>query len=187
MNEASLEFIAIVDEIYGMYLDSTYGFRLLENQIINIQKKSLKLLGTKASISEMDTKAFIYGKGSPYNPLLLHKTTQGDLKNRNIKNGSNYKTIANLTIVLIYQYWEDTYRDKISQNIGITKNDIKSDVFSDLRLMRQCIIHHKGVVTIDYIKKILLYNWFTIYEEIQLNENQVLKIINDVKHYLNSF
>ena len=83
------EFIQIIDSIYGVYLDSTLGFKLLNEYIQKMQRKSLLLIGKDATIEKLDMAEFIYGIGFPpkqknfRDPGLLHITTQGELKERN--------------------------------------------------------------------------------------------------------
>lgn len=185
------EFLNVVDSIHGVYLDSTLGFKLVTEYILKIQNKSIKLIGSKATIDKLDEAEFIYGTGSPpkykdpLNPSLLHITTQGELKERNKKDGINFKVIGNLTIVQIYQFWEDKYRDEIAKSMNLQKDDLKSDIFGELRQIRASIIHNNSIVTSDCEKKVKIVN-FGKGEEIFLKQNDVHGIVNAVKSYLRS-
>lgn len=184
INNCISEFLNIINSIYGLYLDSTLGFKLVENHIINMQQNAIKLIGKEATIAKLDEKAFSYGKGHPERGLILHRTTQGELKKRNKKNGPNFKMAGNLLVIQIYQYWEDFYREKIANIQGVEKNDLKSDVFGDLRLFRTSCIHNKGKATNEQASKSKKFKWYKKGQEILLTENQILEIIETVSEYL---
>lgn len=177
------EFLNVIDGIYGVYLDSTYGFKLLETHINNLQEKSIKLFGAP-TIVKLDERAFSYGRGHPETGLILHSTTQGELKKRNKKNGPNFKVVGNMFIVQIYQYWEDFYREEVAHALGIHKNDLKSDEFGDLREFRNSIIHNEGKATHEQATKTKKFKWYKKGEEIFLTENQILEIVETVSEYL---
>ena len=184
INSYISEFLKVIDSIYGLYLDSTLGFKLVENYINNMQKNAMKLIGHAATIAKLDEKAFSYGNGHPERGLILHRTTQGELKKRNKKDGPNFKVAGNLLVVQIYQYWEDYYRGKLANLKGLEKDGLKSDVFGELKEFRASIIHNKGNTTNEQATKTKKFKWFTKGEEIFLTENQVLEIVEAVNEYL---
>lgn len=47
-------------------------------------------------------------------------------------------------IVFVYAYWDEEIRQKIADIRGIAKNEVRVDVFGDLRILRQSIVHHGG-------------------------------------------
>lgn len=185
------EFLDVVDSIHGVYLDSTLGFKLITEYILKIQNKSIRLIGSEATIDKLDEAEFIYGTSSPpkykdpHNSSLLHITTQGGLKERNKKDGINFKVIGNLSIVQIYQFWEDKYRDEIAKSMNLQKDDLKSDIFGELRQIRTSIIHNNNIVTSDCEKKVKIIK-FKQGEVIFLKQNEVHEIVNAVKSYLRS-
>jgi len=184
-------YISVIDAIYGVYLDSTLGFKLLNKYIQKIQRESIRLIGPEATIEKLDKAEFIYGRGSPpqykdpSNPNSLHKTTQGVLKERNKESGINFKTIGNLSIVQIYQFWENNYRDKIAQAMNLKRDELKSDIFGELRCLRESILHHSSFALPNVEKKVKVVK-FKGGEEIFLKKNDVRKIVNTVKIYLNT-
>lgn len=107
-----LDFKSTVESIYGVYLDSTTGFKLLKKYITDAQKRVSKEV--KKSIIELDNLNFTYGKGDPSseNAVTLHKSTQGQIKKRNAEGNINYKFIGNMCLISIFNYWEDNYRKK---------------------------------------------------------------------------
>jgi tetratricopeptide (TPR) repeat protein len=180
MIQASNEFLEILDNIYGVYLDGTEGFSLVRNKIIEGQQNTSKITGM--SIEDLDNASFTYGKGDPRNSdsYNLHKCTQGKLKKRNEKDGDNDAIIANLCIVLIYQYWEDHYREQIAKELGhYKKNDLKSDIMKDLNLLRQSIVHHRAIAKKE-VEKCKLLQWFKDGDKIYVNR----KMFEDIVFYI---
>lgn len=183
------DFIAVIDSIYGVYLDSTLGFKLLIEYIQKTQKNALNLLDQEATVEKLDRAEFIYGIGSPpqykdhRNSNLLHITTQGELKERNKENGINFKKIGNLVIVLIYQFWEDRYRNEIARSMNLKKDKLTSDIFGELRHLRRSIIHNNGLAIPEVESKVKIVI-FKNGEEIFLKPDDIRKIVNKVKEYL---
>lgn len=80
MIQAANEFLEILDEINGVYLDGTEGFSFVRNNLIERQQNMNKITGM--SLEDLDKKFYIYGIGDPRNSdsYDLHKTTQAKLK-----------------------------------------------------------------------------------------------------------
>lgn len=135
LNKVINDFLARIEEINGLFLDSLIGI-MMYNKYVN---DNMNTCTADSKIS--------MGDGDPNDPgnIILHKTTVGSLKERTKKSGQDIKIISNLCIIAIYQYWEDQYREKIAKLKGFgNKSDLKSDLFGEIRYLRQAIIHHKG-------------------------------------------
>jgi len=180
------EFTEIVDDIYGLFIDSTQGFLQNLKKIKQSQASTLKPTPQK-TIKELDSINFFYGKGNPNDPesTIIHTCTQGEIKSRNSRNGKNTIVIGNLCLCQIYNYWEDYYREKIALHLGVKKNELGSDIFGDLRYYRQSIIHKQGFAVSD-IKKTKILNWYNHNDIIGIDEPKFEEIIYQVKEYLKS-
>lgn len=180
------EYIVTVDEIYGIYLDSSLGFRSNFNQIHGAQQNSIR--DFKLTQEYIDKAPMLYGIGDPNfpNSFILHECTQDEFKKRNSENGKNIQTLANLCIIQVYQYWEDYYRGKIAEELGLEKNELKSEIFRDLNLYRKSIIHHRGIA-LDEIDKCKIFRWFKSGNIINLDKNQVGGIILGVKTEIQNY
>jgi len=179
-----IEYIEIVDNIYGLFLDSTHGFFAHRDNFIKGQQKASEL--TSQSIEELDTISVTYGIGHPQDPdrIDLHITTQGDLKKRNEKNGHNTKTIGNLCLCEIYHYWEDHYRQEIANYLDLSKNELLSNIFGDIRNYRRSIIHNKGIA-IKAVNDNKILKWFKENDLIENDEDNMEYIIHEIYEYLN--
>lgn len=187
MNELELcivEYRTIVDSIWGIYLDSTTGFQNIKEKIESLQRQISRVMDV--SIEYLDNLPISYGNGNPNNPnaVELHRTTQREYKIRNSEGESNYKFIGNMCLISIYQYWEDFYRGNIARLKGIEKNELLCDIMGDLRLLRNSIIHHRGIA-LKNIESCRILNWYSENDEIFINQEKMEEIIINIHEMLN--
>jgi len=186
------EFWNIVQSIYGVYLDACQGFHLAKTQHIKAQQcviQSLKKTSPDHANTEyLDELSYMYGEGDPNikDSVILHTCTQGEFKARNEETGSNYRFIANMCLISIYQYWEDQYREKIATALEKEKNEIQSDVMRDINSLRQSIIHNNAFAS-EKVKKCKLLKWFKKGDEIFIDRNMFKDIIYHIKIYIRNF
>ena len=57
------------------------------------------------------------------------------------------------------------------------KNDLKIDSFGDIRLLRQAIMHNRGIATSDMVR-CKKFKWFKPKETINIRYEQILHIKN---------
>jgi len=169
------EYMDIVSSVYGVYLDGCQGFSsskkvFEQSQLVTIQnnKKLLAEHGSSAAtsycltIEALDSACLIYSKGSKSesNYRMLHYCeTQKEYKSRNSPDGENYKFIGNMALISIYEYWENSCRNKLAVYHQVKQCKIKSTVFGDLRYLRNSIIHHNGVALPD-VEKCKKFFWY---------------------------
>ena len=61
--------------------------------------------------------------------------------------GRNIRLHRNAVVALAYSLWEDEYRQRIATECGLgSRNDVKSDVFQDLNMYRQAVLHVGGPI-----------------------------------------
>lgn len=186
-------FLNDINRLYGLYLDSNQGFSLIPKKIDELQSFTICELKAKgkpaiATSDYLDQRVFIYGKGRPGSRKArkLHTATQGDVKNRNIKNGINSIEAAKSAIVSLYQYWEDFHRNAFAKSVGARGKDIKAPVMGDLRLLRISIIHHRGVAKKD-VENCEILKWFKEGEEIELSQDQMIVVFDEVALFCEQF
>lgn len=173
-----IEFLRKVYDIYGLYFDSIHGFGLVAAKIKEFQKTFLEKYKI-SSIEDFDKTSFIYGRGKPgsKDSYSMHISKMGKIKERNKKSGENYKIIANLCLVLIYQYWENYYRVRIANDIGLEKTkDLELDIFGEIKVLRDSIIHHRAIA-LDRVEDFKLLKWFKKGDKIEIDDKQLEKII----------
>ena len=50
-------------------------------------------------------------------------------------------------IVSTFSRWEEDYRPRIAAALGLDKRRVRSDVFGELRSLRNDVVHHRGFAT----------------------------------------
>ena len=186
------QFTKVVDSIYGVYLDSTQGLDLVRKRIDETQQTTLEKLRSThpdlATIEYLDSAAMMYGKGDPSesDAVLLHRCTQAEFKSRNDGGGDNFRFMANVCLVALYQYWEDFFRGEIASSLGAAKNDITAPVMGDIRFLRQSIIHNGGIA-IGEVERCLVLKWFNRGDVIYLDAEKFEKLVVEVKRFIQEF
>ena len=181
--------MSILDSIYGIYLDATIGFHLIESQYLVTQQKDVARLRKTnpeiASLEYLDSCAMIFGRGNPNSSdaVELHRCTQGEHKARIRKDGKNHSFIANMCLTSVYQYWEDHYRGELAKSVEKNKSEIKAPIMGDIRRLRVSIIHNRGIAVSD-IEKCEILKWFKQGEPIDFDEDQFETVIWEVKKFI---
>ena len=178
-----LAYARVVDQLYGHYLDSTTGFVANERTVTASQQRPVRGLAPGVN---RDNLSFHYGNGNPNDPKsrVLHRTTQGAYKARNAKGGSNHVRAGQLLLVLLYEYWESEHRSKVAAALCIERDAIKVPFIGDLRLLRQDVIHHQGVVRPETVKKLEVLGGLVEGSAISLSGQQVEDIVVGLKSAL---
>jgi hypothetical protein len=169
-------------ELFGLYLDATSGFMHNRDLIVKIQHTSGPALGM--TIEQFDVLPFAIGGGDPNDPeaVVDHYTTQGKYKERNGRNGTNSFRLAQLLLVLVYEYWDSEHRHAIAAALGLSDTkELKVPVLGDLRLLRHDVIHKRAIVSIETVSKLEVLTKFEVGNAIRLEENDVREIVRGVK------
>lgn len=174
-----MDFIQIIDDIYGLYLDATAAFVEWRKLIVNAQHK----LSRKKKISErdLDNEPFGYGEGDadPSQFNIKHIRTQSEIKERLKKGGVNFQTMANLCIVLINEYWNST-RTLMEKKHNLPHDSIKSDLMGDIRYFRNSILKNRSIGN-KKMNKCRVLKWFKEGDPIAVSEMQFEEIITKIK------
>jgi hypothetical protein len=169
-----------VDRVYGAYLDANAGFHIFSERIAQLQAQTV--ISSGLSQEHLDNLTFFYGKGDPNEPgaVVQHQVSQGQLKHRNRKNGENALFLGAMSVVSIYQFWEDRFRTEVAAELGIPRHDLKHDILGDLRLIRHAIVHH-GSIAKNEIENCALLRWFKEGDEITIDEDRMHELITRLR------
>lgn len=185
------EFLAIINNIHGFYMDMTQANLLFQGELKHAEIRTIEML--KKDHPELATEEYVnntivaYGTENPNLPgsYPLQQSTRKDVTERNKSNGTNIKLLGNMIVITIYQLWEDKYREILSNELGfLDKNNLKSDIFGDLRHLRNSIVHNNGIA-IGEITKCKVFKWFQPSDEIVLNFDKVNTLILTIRTEIN--
>jgi hypothetical protein len=178
--ETAQEFANRLDELYGLYLDATTGFEANVDRINESQKASAHLV---SDLAELDQAGFFYGRGDPNDPnnVMQHQTTQGEYKARNSPGGSNYRLLSHSFIVFVFHLWEQEHRPKIATLLGIRTNELKLPILGDVRLLRNEILKHRGVLTEDESKRLQVIGGLEVGQDINFSGDNIEQLVREIK------
>jgi hypothetical protein len=178
----------VLKQIFGILLDARQGFHHVVETTEKLQNKLLtEIVG--ATPATLDASPYMYNAGTPtHHPddpsaPWLHKTTQGDLKQRNLSGGLNDVFIGNMCLVALFSYWEDHYRGQIAAALGKPRESILVPVFGDIRLIRNSIVHHRAIA-LPEIEKCEVLRWFSRDAAIAISTDQFRELARTVNQYL---
>jgi hypothetical protein len=173
-------YIATIDGLFGLYLDCAQGFLANYNQLIRGQAETTKHLPPGTDVDSLDM-FLVWGDPNDPNNVMQHRTTQGEFKRRNARNGSNYVRTAHWLIVLVFEYWETEHRARIASALRLKKDEFKIPLFGDIRRLRNDIIHNQGNVSEETVKKCEVMAGFSSGTALCLRIEDVKQFITQVK------
>src|SRR3546814_8456041 len=96
--EIMTEYYGVIEDVFGFYLDTIYGYNFLRQRFVQIQQDTSQKLGFQTNY--LDSLEMSYGEGDPNdsNSLVFHYATQGEFQNRIDQNGTSYIKIGQLCI-----------------------------------------------------------------------------------------
>ena len=94
---------------------------------------------------------FMIGSGHPdegniYSSMKANKLIEY------MNNGKFSDIIYKSFIIRIYSDWDENYRYELAKEFKREKNDIKSDLMGDIRIIRNWIVHKSSIIDSDYNK-----------------------------------
>jgi hypothetical protein len=177
-------FVAVIDEMYGYYLDAVMAFGLYHRFILEGLERTKAHFPPGTNLSD---NAFI-GQGDPGDPshFLEHRTTKTDLISRNAPGGRNNVLAAQHLVVLIFTFWDARYRSAIANVLGLKVDDLKVPLVGDLRRLRNDIVHGRGRISKETAAKLEVMTHFKEGDEILLGQDAVRTLVQSLKSALDS-
>lgn len=120
----------------------------------------------------------------PSKPDIIHNRIirSNDYLSANSVDGSNTQQHSQAILVFLFTYWEDEIRPRLAKSMEVDANEIKSDIMGDLRILRNVILHSKGIIRPDKYKSLkLLGEMFSIDQPIHVSYENMHKIFVLIK------
>jgi hypothetical protein len=175
-------FIDFINRQVGVYSDCLSGFQgnkvRVERQVARVQRPTSTRIENGAPVIVCTS---VEDPTSP--DVIHHRIIRADeFIAINAEAAFNEQQICWSIITFIYTYWEEVIRPKMADIRGQFKDDIKLDELGDLRILRQSIIHHGGVIAADDHRKLkVLALLFSPDSKISPTHEQMHKIFVAVK------
>jgi len=105
----------------------------------------------------------------------------------NSETGFNEQQVCWSIIVFIFAYWDEKIRPQIAKIRGVEKDEVKINVFGDLRVLRISIVHNGGVLgAADHAKLRVLKGICQADAKISLTHDQMHAIFVAIKSEIGS-
>jgi hypothetical protein len=183
------EFMRLTYDLLGAYLDALAGLVAVREQLLRYQCDQIEKL-KKSDLGNaceqfMDEQSFSheFAEANHAPEKLLHRTTQGEFKERIALRGLDARLLGYMMVALLFGYWEDEYREKFALALGYTnKNDIKDDLFGDLCKLRNAVIHNRGIATKE-VENAKILRWFKRQEQMFISSEHVDFLLDQIDAY----
>jgi len=85
-----------------------------------------------------------------------------------------------MALISIYDYWEHSCRNKLADYHNVKPIQITSQIFGELRLLRNSIIHHGGIA-LPAVQSCMTFNWYKKGDSIFIDGDQMEDIVTSIK------
>jgi hypothetical protein len=203
LSELSEEFYQVWRRLQALYLDAVAGFSLVRGRVETEQTRARDWAkGTELDSEEFqDTRSFTYTQifAEDFCTSAIHRANQGEAKARNTPGGANFTTLGQLCVISFCDFWNDYLRreyviakgklDRNEKNREVIKSRLseyaRHDLWGDIRLLRNSIVHNQGVANSDIIRCKLI-KWFKPGDPISLTPDHMRAIFLALLTYRNA-
>lgn len=147
------EYIDFVNRQVGVYMDALAGFAghhtRIERQIHRVIRP------VDSHIDNKGQSVVVYASyEDPTKPDVIHNriVRATDYIAANSKGGSNEQQHSQAILVFLFTYWEEEIRPRLAASKGVELQEIRSDVMGDLRILRNIVLHSKGIIRSEKYK-----------------------------------
>lgn len=156
-----------VEAICGLFMDSLRGWEQLSKMLELLVDSQVKkgMTREQALMSQL-----IHGVAHPTPENVRHVSTLGDRLDACAPDGFTVRALSSLGVVSIFAHWEDKTRGEIAKDLGIELNAVRFPLFSDIRRMRNSLLHAGGRV--DTSKSFEVLHWFKKGDVVVLNPDR---------------
>ncbi|TPJ37169.1 hypothetical protein [Mesorhizobium sp. B2-8-3] len=146
-------FIDFVNAQVGVYMDCLSGFQGNTARIERQVSRQLRRDGTK--IEDGQEVVMFASFEDPSRPEVIHHRiiAAENFLSSNSASGFNHQQICWSIIVFVFAYWDEEIRPQIAKVRGVNPDEVKLDAMGDFRILRNSVIHNKGIISaVDYAK-----------------------------------
>jgi hypothetical protein len=114
-----------------------------------------------AAAGQPDADYFI-GRGEPGTPesLAWVRLPQREVPATLADDGPVAMALGHQWAVSVFTQWEHNFRPRLSAAQNVPLEDLRDDLMGDIRLLRNDIVHHRGVATANNAGRCKVLRWF---------------------------
>jgi hypothetical protein len=141
------EYIDFVNRQISVYMDAMAGFENIrirtERQVHRVRRRA------GITTNEKGEQIMVWSSyEDPTKPDIIHNriVRANEHMAANSAGGANERQHSQAILVFLVAYWESSIRPRLAEAHGVATNDVKSNVMGDLKIVRNAILHSKGIV-----------------------------------------
>lgn len=176
------EYIDIVNQQVGVYMDALAGFAGHHTRVERQVHRVNRAMNSRIDNTGQHIVVWASYEDS-MQPDVIHNRIirASDYIAANSKGGSNAQQHSQAVLVFLFTYWEDEIRPRLANSKDVALQKIRSDIMGDLRILRNVILHTKGIIRSDKHKGLkILGNMFVIDQSVYIsyeNMHQIFVLI----------
>ncbi|PKL48233.1 MAG: hypothetical protein CVV39_04715 [Planctomycetes bacterium HGW-Planctomycetes-1] len=177
------EYIDFVNRQVQVYMDALAGFAghyaRVERQVHRVNRP------VNSHIDNTGQKIVVWASyEDPTQPDVIHNRIirASDYIAANSKDGSNAQQHSQAVLIFLFAYWDEEVRPRLATLKKVESQEIESDIMGDLRLLRNDILHNKGIIspkTTKGLKK--LCEMFVVNQPIHISYENMHQIFVSIK------
>lgn len=177
------EYIDFVNRQVGVYMDALAGFAghhtRIEQQVHRISRP------IDSRIDNSGQRVVVYASyEDPTQPDVIHNRIirATDYIAANSQGGSNEQQHSQAVLVFLFTFWEEEIRPRLAASKGVELQEIRSDIMGDLRILRNVILHSKGIIRSEKHKDLKkLSNMFVVDQPVHVSYEGMHRIFVLIK------
>ena len=177
------EYIDFVNRQVGVYMDALAGFAghytRVERQVHRVNRP------VSSRIDNTGQRVVVWASyEDPTQPDVIHNRIirADDYIAANSKGGSNEQQHSQAVLVFLFTYWEDEIRPRLAVLRKVKPEEIRSDIMGDLRILRNVVLHAKGIIRSEEYKRLKkLTDMFIVDQSVHIPYENMHKIFVLIK------
>jgi len=177
------EYIDFVNRQVGVYMDALAGFAghytRIERQVHRVNRP------TGAHFDKSGQRVVVWASyEDPTQPDVIHNRIirANDYITANSEGGLNEQQHSQAVLVFLFTYWEDEIRPRLAALKSVKPEEIRSDIMGDLRILRNVILHAKGIMRAERYKELKkIADMFTVDKPINISYLNMHRIFVFIK------
>jgi hypothetical protein len=139
-------FRSYCDEVFIAYASAIFGMVMSRQQMVALAADPSRTLSVGSKLP---------GTTDKYIPSI----NIGNFLNWSTQDGIFTNLLYQSLVTTIFSQWDEHYRTQIAKLNGCEQLQVRWDVMGDARLVRNAIVHSKGIITEKDVKKLKCLDW----------------------------
>ncbi|MBW9062015.1 hypothetical protein JNB71_01680 [Rhizobium herbae] len=181
------DFIDFINRQIGVYTDSVSSY---DGNKIRIERQVARVLHRTGKQIEDGQEVMMHTSFEDHNsPKVIHisVTSTDQYMSANSEKGFNHQQTCWAIIVFMFAFWNEEVRPKIARIREVEVQKVVVDAFGDLRIVRNAIIHNKGIMSAkEYGKLKVMSQLFQADKTIRLSHDQMHSLFVYIKQAIAS-